>query len=112
MPEQFFSNYSILQRGCKKQEAQWDTMAHSLQNTYQWILSWVEESGEVATFSNLYWVAPSPPSSFSLGGDGDGGGGGGRKTPQTPLSAWNRACLNGGRVKKNMGCNFLQLCAH
>ena len=48
MPEQSFSNHSILQRCCKKQEAQLDTMVHSLQNTYQWLLlSWVEEPGEV-----------------------------------------------------------------
>ena len=48
MPEQSFFNYSIPQRCCKKQEAQLDTIAHSIQNTYQWLLSWVEEPGEVA----------------------------------------------------------------
>ena len=37
MPEQYFFEYSILQRCCKKQEAQLDTMVHSLQNTYQWL---------------------------------------------------------------------------
>ena len=35
----------------KKQEAQLDTMVHSSQNTYQWLLSWVEEPGEVATMT-------------------------------------------------------------
>ena len=62
MPEESFYNYSILQRFCKKkQEAQLDTMVHSLQNRYQWLLSLFGEPGEV-THDRL--VVSGPPSAL------------------------------------------------
>ena len=71
MPEQSFSNYSILQKCCKKQETQLDTMVHSLQNTYQWLLSWVGEPGEVThdplVVSTTDFMGPGHSKQYVLG---------------------------------------------